>query len=150
MKFLKIVLLIIIPLLISSCTSSVLKNNNNSNDSASNIQSKLPAQIAVNQSIVTAKVEQININSKYDFAINAKILKVENDPSYLSIAAVGDNYKLSPNFQTDSHGNFLDTKGNKELKDLSELNVGDTLKTVIFYDQSKGWLIEKVLWNKVK
>jgi len=145
MKYFGLIIIAILSMLLSSCYSNVSKNNTASNNSSKGFQTELPAHTAVNQSIVTAEVEQIKIKNKNDFRIRAKILKVEENPAYLSIASVGASYVLVPNFQLGQNKNIMTTDKNTRLLQLSELKVGETFNAIIFYEHNKGWLIDKVL-----
>ncbi len=145
MKFITIILIIFSSLCISSCSSGNLNKSPGSSSPSERSQSGLPAHIAENQSIVTAQVEQINSINKNDFTIKVKILEVKENPAYLSMAAVGAIYKLTPNYKLDEKRDVIQTEENFKLLHLSSLNIGDTFKAVIFYEQDKGWLIDKVL-----
>lgn len=145
MKYIETVLIIFSALLLSSCGSGKIQKSSGSSSPSETSQSELPAHIAENQSIVTAKVEQINSINKNDFTIKVKILKVKENPAYLSMAAVGATYILTPNYKLDEKRDIIQTEENFKLLHLSSLNIGDTFKAVIFYEQDKGWLIGKVL-----
>jgi hypothetical protein len=145
MKYFGLITIAILSMLLSSCYSNVSKNNIDSNNSSNRSHAELPAHTAVNQSIVSAEVEQIKIKNKNDFSIRAKILNVEKNSAYLSMASVGASYVLEPNFQLDDNKNIMTTDKNIQLLMLSDIKVGKTFNAIIFYDQNRGWLIDKVL-----
>ena len=130
----------------SSCSSDVSRQDNTSvSKSQSQPQSKFPAKIAENQSIVTAEIEGIYVKDKNDFFIKARILKVYDNPLSLSFAIQGASYILIPSFQLDDKKHVMASDKNKSLSNLTKLKAGETFKAVIFYEQFKGWFIEKVL-----
>ncbi len=146
------VLKIFIPLLflfLSSCCSNV--NNNDKADSQYIINKKVqspPTTIKENQSIVTARVEEINIENENNYSINARILNVEENPAYESMAVNGSVYKLFPNYALNEKKE-IDYQSYKEknnsLQQLSKLKTGDEFKALVFMGKDNRWYIQKVL-----
>jgi hypothetical protein len=103
-------------------------------------------QIQFNQSRVLAEVEDIYVNGAYNFIIKAKVLDVEEDPAYPSMAVKGNVYSLIPNFQLDENKNVIGhSDKNINLSGLSELQKGEKFKAIIFFEYLKGWYIQEVL-----
>ncbi len=146
MKFIIALFIALFAISFFSCEPQTSKEaakeqNRNTN---TNAQAKYPAHIAENQSIVTAEVEGVYVKDETDFFIKARILNIENDPAYLSLAIKGAGYILVPSFQM-HNDKVKDSSVNKGLESLTKLKVGDTFKAIIFYRQYYGWYIEKVL-----
>ena len=142
----------IVPLLVillSSCCKNVSKNENEGKNLSikKNVQNP-PTTIQENQSIVTAKIQEINLEDKNMYSIKAKILNVEENPAYASMAVEGSVYKLLPDYALDDK-NEIDFKMHKEknngLVNLSKLKHGDEFKAIIFMGKNYNWYIEKVL-----
>ncbi len=103
-------------------------------------------QIQINQSTVNAEVEDIYLIDEYNFILKAKILEVEENPAYTSMAVKGSIYNLIPNFQLDENQNVIKESGkNKNLSGLSKLKRGDKFKAIIFFEKLKGWYIQEAL-----
>lgn len=147
MKFIIPIFIVVFAISFLSCSSDVSKETESVQGSGTQTkeQSKFPAHIAENKSTVTAEVEGVYIRDKTDFFIKARILKVEEDPAYLSLALQGASYILVPSFQLDNNKNVAGSDKNKSLESLTKLRVGDTFKAIIYYQQYYGWFIEKTL-----
>ena len=136
-------------LLLSSCCTNVSRNGNESNDLSikKNVPSP-PTTIQENQSIVTAKVQDIKQENENKYSIKAKILNVEENPAYASMAVTGNVYKLTPDYALNAK-NEIDFKSHKEkntgLLNLSRLKPGDEFKAIIFIGKNYNWYIQKVL-----
>lgn len=142
----KIFFITVLGILYSSCCRNV--SNENIKDSESNKIVKNPASLTINKSIVTAKIEGIDLSNDQSFAIKAYIIEVEEDPSYPSMAIAGKTYNLTPNFQLDEEKNIIsDSERNKDLKLLSKKNVGTEFKASIFFDNANGWFIQEIIKN---
>lgn len=142
----KIFLVVISITLLSSCCADVSKEKVNVSNSG-NIM-KNPTSIAVNKSIVTARVEEILTNEYGNFIIKAFIIKVEEDPSYPNIAMEGKTYNLIPNFQLDNDKKIIsDSEKNKNLSLLSKQKIGYEFKAVIYFENLNGWFIQEVIAN---
>lgn len=141
---LKIFFLIVSSTFIFSCCTNVSKDKSDVSTSGNVL--KNPASIAINKSIVTAKIEKITIDEKGSFKVKALITKVEEDPAYTNMAMEGETYELVPNFQLDDEKRImLDSEKNKKLSSLSKQNPGTDFKAVIFFEKLNGWLIQEVL-----
>lgn len=141
---LKIFFLIFSLTFISSCCTDVSKDKSNVSTSGNVL--KNPASIAINKSVVTAKVEEITIDEKGSFKVKALITKVEEDPAYTSMAIEGKTYELIPNFQLDDEKRIMpDSEKNKKLSSLSKQEPGTDFKAVIFFENLNGWFIQEVL-----
>ncbi len=136
-------------LILSSCCTNVSKNGSESSDLSMNkkVQSP-PTTIQQNQSIVDAKIQEINLEDENNYSIAAKILNVEENPAYASIAVKGTVYKLSPDYVLNDK-NEIDFKSHPEINsgllNLSKLKPGDEFKAIIFMGKNYSWYIQKVL-----
>ncbi len=136
-------------LLLSSCCTNVSKNENAGNGFSmkKSLQSP-PTAIQENQSTVTAKVQEINLEDDNNYTIKAKILNVEENPAYTSMAVKESIYKLIPGYVLNDK-NEIDFKSYKEknagLLHLSKLKPGDEFKAIIFMGKNNSWYIQKVL-----
>ncbi len=136
-------------LLLSSCCTNISKNENESSGSSinKNVQSP-PTTIQENQSIVTAKIQEINLENDDMYSLKVKVLIVEENPAYASMAVKGSIYKLIPDYVKNDK-NEIDFKSHKEknngLLKLSKLKPGDEFKAVIFMGKNYNWYIQKVL-----
>jgi hypothetical protein len=127
-----------------SCSNDVSKENEG--DSNQPITNKGPGQtIQINKSIVLAKLISKEVKDETEFAIRAKVLNVEKESSYESIAVAGDEYTFKPNFYYDVNNQIPENERNNGLKELAQLKEGDEFKAEISLDQSMGWTINKVL-----
>lgn len=138
--------LVIIPFvfLFSSCCADAQKEqlNNNSNSKILNN----PASIAINQSLVTARTEEVLTNSAGGFLVKAFITTVEENPSYQSIATAGKSYYLIPNFTLDeSKKVIVNDERNKRLLSLSKSKSGESFKAIISFENLNGWFIQDVI-----
>ncbi len=145
MKFIIHLFLAVFAFIIVSCSPDVSRQAGSGSGTQTISSSKFPAHIAENKSTVTAEVEGVFIKDRTDFFIKARILKVEDNPAYLSLALQGASYILVPSFQFDDNKKIADSEKNKNLEGLTKLKVGDTFKAVIYYEQFYGWYIENVL-----
>jgi len=136
-------------ILLSSCCTNVSKDENKSNDLSmnKNVQGQ-PTTIQENQSIVIAKVQEINLEDENNYTIKAKVLNVDENPAFASMAVKGSVYKLIPDYALNDK-NKIDFKSHKEkntgLLNLSKLKTGDEFKAVIFMGKNYTWYIKKVL-----
>lgn len=139
-------LLAILPLvfLLSSCCADVQKEqlNNTSNSKMPNN----PASIAINQSTVTALIEDVMLSSSGGFIVKAFISKVEENPAYQSIALAGSTYNLIPNFTLDESKKIIENdERNRKLMLLAKGKPGDEFKAVISFENYNGWFIQEVI-----
>lgn len=145
-KSIKIFFLFISVTLLSSCCHDVTKEQPNVSNSGNVI--KNPTSIAINKSIVTARVEQILNNEKGDFVVKALITKVEEDPSYSNLAMEGKTYNLIPNFQLDDDKKIiLNSENNKKFELLAKQKPGYEFNAVITFENLNGWFIQEVILN---
>lgn len=130
--------------LFSSCCTNVSKEKTaqlNSKDLVKN-----PTTVAVNKSIVTAKLLEISHAGSDSFVIKALLTKVEEDPSYPSMAIIGEVYEFRPNFNLDDNKNIiLDSEKNAKLKSLSKMKKGDEFKAEVFFEGVTGWFIQDLV-----
>ncbi len=149
-SFMKVIVFttgIFLMLLLLSCSRNISKNGDETKIGEGKSKNLPETQAAIrdNQSIVTAEVEGIYPGDKGDFFIKAKILKIEENPAYTSMAVQGASYVLVPSFQLDINSKVIDNDRNRNLSKMKSLKAGDTFKAVIFYVQYKGWHIDKFL-----
>lgn len=103
-------------------------------------------QIQINQSTVLTEVEDIYMNDEYNFILKVKVLEVEENPAYASMAIKGSVYNLIPNFQLDENKSVMkESEKNKSLSKLSKHKKGDRFKAIIFFEKLKGWFIQQAL-----
>ncbi len=136
-------------LFFSSCCTNVSKNENGGQElSIKKTNQNPPTTIQVNQSIVTAKVQEINLEDENNYSIKAKILNVEENPAYASMAVNGSVYKLVPDYALNDK-NEIDFTSHKDknsgLFNLSKLKPGDEFRAIIFMGKNYNWYIQKVL-----
>ena len=122
----------------------VLEKTEEENTNRPNITQTSPAVIKQNISTVTAEIISKDVKNENDFVLNVKILDVETNPNYESIAVSGKDYQLTPAFYLDENREVADNEGNRNLKDLAGLNMGDRFKADISFSTLKGWSITKV------
>lgn len=133
-------------LLFSSCCTDILKEKSNAPNNGNVLKS--PTTIAINKSVITARIEDIVRNENGNFMIKAFLVKVEEDPSYPNLAMAGRTYNLIPNFQLDGDKKIMsDSEKNKGLFTLSKLKSGDEFRAIIFFENLTGWFIQEVLTN---
>jgi hypothetical protein len=131
---------------LSSCCADVTKEESNVSNSENNL--KNPTSIAMNKSIVTARVDEILSDEKGNFTVRASIIKVEEDPSYPSLAMAGKSYNLIPNFRLDDNKKVItDSEINRNLSSLSKQKPGYEFKAVIFFENLNGWFIQEIISN---
>ncbi|MCL5029846.1 MAG: hypothetical protein M1480_12610 [Bacteroidetes bacterium] len=147
MKYFELLLAALILIVFSSCSYDVSKDQREAKTENVQIktQTKYPARIQENQSTVLAEIEGVYGRSKEDFFIKARIIKVDENQAYSSMAIPGASYILVPSFQLDDKQKIMTSEKNKSLFGLAKLRAGDTFKAIIFFEQFKGWYIDKVL-----
>lgn len=142
----KIFLALISITLFSSCCTDVTKDKPNVSPSGNILKS--PTSIAINKSIVTARIEEILSGENENFIIKALILKVEEDPNYPNLAMQGKTYNLIPNFQLGSDKRIIsESEKNKNLISLSKQKAGYEFKAEIFFENLNGWFVQEVISN---
>lgn len=130
--------------LFSSCCSKVFNEKVDISNSKEVL--KNPASLAINKSIVAARVEEILLSGDGNFVVKAYIIKVEEDSSYPNLAIEGKTYDLIPNFQLDDSKKIIsDSERNKKLSFLSEQKIGYEFKAIIFFENLNGWFIQEVI-----
>jgi hypothetical protein len=145
-KSIKIFLALGLIILFSSCCTDVSKEKVSTSNSGNVL--KNPASLAINKSIVSAKVEEILSNENGSFIVKALITKVEEDPAYPNLAMKGSTYNLIPNFQLDVDKKIIsDSEKNKNLFSLAKQKAGYEFKAVIFFENLNGWFIQQVITN---
>jgi hypothetical protein len=103
-------------------------------------------QIQINQSTILAEVEDIYLIDEYNFILKVRVLEVEENPAYASMAIKGSVYNLIPNFQLDENQKVMkESEKNKNLSGLSKVKRGDKFKAIIFFEKPKGWYIQEAL-----
>lgn len=130
-------------LLFSACCTNVSKEKPELSNTGNPLKS--PTSIAINKSIVNARIEEIFTSTNGNFIIKALIIEVQEDPSYPSIALTGQTYNLIPNFQLDENKIKTDSEKNKKLNMLLNHSAGYEFKAVIFFENQIGWFIQEVL-----
>lgn len=142
----KIFLALISITLFSSCCTDVTKDKSNVSPSGNILKS--PTSVAINKSIVTARIEEILSGENENFIIKALILKVEEDPGYPNLAMQGKTYNLIPNFQLGSDKKIIsESEKNKNLISLSKQKAGYEFKAEIFFENLNGWFVQEVISN---
>jgi hypothetical protein len=127
-----------------SCSNDVSKENELNSEKP--VTTKGPGQtLQINKSIVLAQVISKEVKDETDFSLKAKVLRVEKESSYESIAVEGDEYTFKPNFYYDENKNISNNERNNGLKELTKLKAGNEFIAEISLDQSLGWTINKVL-----
>lgn len=142
----KIFLLIISVTLFSACCTNVSKENPNLSNDGKKLTT--PTQLAINKSAVTAAVQEVLSDAAGNFIVKALIVKVDDNPSYPSLAMEGKTYHLIPNFQLDESKNINPNSDvNKNLMKLASKKPGDSFSAIIFYENLSGWFIQEVISN---
>lgn len=139
-------LLAILPFvfLYSSCCADIQKEQLNNTSNSKTLTN--PASIAINQSLVTARIEEVMTNSAGGFVIKAFITTVEENPSYQSIAVAGKSYHLIPNFTLDESKKVIENdERNRRLLSLSKSKPGEKFKAIISFDNLNGWFVQEVI-----
>ncbi len=140
----KTFLLFLLVALFSSCCTDVTKEMSSESNKGNIL--KTPTTIAINKSKVTARIEEILMNTTGNYVIKAFIIRVEEDPAYPSLAMEGKTYNLIPNFQLDDSKKIItDSEKNKKLKLLSNKKAGDKFQAVIFFENLNGWFIQEAV-----
>jgi hypothetical protein len=131
---------------LSSCCANVSEEKSDVSNSGTVLRS--PTSIAINRSVVAAKVEEVFNSENGSYIVKALVTHVDEDPSYQSLAMPGRTYNLIPNFQLDENKKVIaDSEKNKSLISISKLKEGDEFKAVIFFDNMNGWFIQNVISN---
>ena len=146
------VLKIFVPILflfLSSCCTNVSKNEKINRQTKINKSFPAsPTTITDNQSIITARVEELNVSDKNNYSIDAMIVNVDENPAYQNMAVKGNVYKLFPNYilNDDKEIDFSShQENNQKLRQLSQLKKGDEFRAIIFMGKGNKWYIQKVL-----
>ncbi len=130
--------------LFSSCCADVQKEQLNSTSNSKTLNN--PASITINQSTVTARIEDVMISTNGGFVIKAFVSKVEENPAYQSIALPGRTYNLIPNFTLDESKKIIENdERNVKLMLLAKAKPGDEFKAVISFENYNGWFIQEVI-----
>ena len=137
-----IVLLLLLSL--ASCSNDVSKENEVDSDKLVTPQ-KSAQTIQINKSFVLARLIGTYARSETDFTIRVKILNVEENSNYESIAVAGEEYTLTPSFYYDEKDKIANNERNRGLKGIVKFNVDDEFNAEISLDQKLGWTIIKVL-----
>ena len=137
-----IVLLLLLSL--ASCSNDVSKENEVDSDKLVTPQ-KSAQTIQINKSFVLARLISKDIRNERDFTIRVKILNVEENSNYESIAVVGEEYTLTPSFYYDEKDKIAENERNLGLIQIVKLNVGDEFNAEISLEQKLGWTIIKVI-----
>lgn len=147
MKNYLLIVLFFTVLLLPSCSSEVTKDNSQLNADSANVvmRSKFPAALPINKSNVKAMIESIYVKDKSDFFIKARILSAKSNPGFPSYAVSGASYILMPDFKKDKNDKLINSQGNTDLTLLTQFKSGETFNAIIYYEQFKGWLIEKII-----
>ena len=132
---------ILLPLLYSCCNS---KPTNGTTSIDKNINQSGPTSIVQNQSIVTARVDEVLFKDETNYQLQVTVLIVEQNDAYPSIAVPGNEYLLTPNFRYDNE-KLMKNDINDSLKKLGKLSKGKKIKAEISLEYLKGWFIQKVL-----
>jgi len=140
MKSLIVQLIIIV--LLGGCNKQSVKTSNNKESIPPHLPA--PTTIKENKSIVKVKIIKI-IKDEKTISLKAKILKVYEENGYPSVAVVGEDVLLKPNFAVDSKGNLLESSKNKGLLKLRKFNKGDIIKLEVFFERGNNWFINKLL-----
>lgn len=142
----KIFFSILLIILFSFCRTNVTKEQTHISSNGNIHQN--PTSVAINKSIESAKIEEIIKNENGDVVIKAFILKVDEDPSYPSLAIAGTTYNLTPSFQLDEGKKIIrDSDKNKNLLLLTSQKPGYEFQAEIFFENLNGWFIQEVILN---
>jgi len=145
-KSIKIFFVLVLTTLFFSCCADVSKEKVNASNSGNAL--KNPTSLAINKSIVDAKVEEILSNENESFIVKVLITNVEEDPAYPNLAMKGSTYNLIPNFQLDEDKKIIsDSEKNKNLFSLAKQKAGYEFKAVIFFENLNGWFIQEIITN---
>ena len=108
----KIFLALVSITLFSSCCADVSKEKVNVSNSGNVL--KNPTSLAINKSIVAARVEEILSSENGSFVVKALIINVEEDHYYPNLAVAGTTYTLIPSYQLDDNKKIIsDSEKNK-------------------------------------
>lgn len=142
----KIFLVVVSITLLSSCCADVSKDKVNLSIPGNTL--KNPTSIAINKSIIVAKVEEILSNENGSFVVKALITSVEEDPGYPNLAMKGKSYNLIPNFLLDDDKKIIsNSEKNNDLFSLAKQKTGYEFKAIIFFENLNGWFIQEVMSN---
>ncbi len=138
-------LFLLLTISILSCSNNVSDKNDKGNIQTQS-NNKISGQtIKQNKSIITAKLVSKEIIDEENFVLKVKVLEVEDNPNYESMAIAGEEYELKPGFYFDENKEIPDNERNRGLKRLTILNAGDQFKAEISLEQLQGWIIYRVL-----
>lgn len=104
-----------------------------------------PTTIQENRSTVVAQVLTYYENKENNFVLKIKVLQIEDDGSFPSLATVGYDYFCSPNFAVDENGALMQSEKNDNLYKLKNVSSGKKIKTEIFFQPKTGWHIDKFI-----
>ncbi|NWF88910.1 MAG: hypothetical protein HXY50_05535 [Ignavibacteriaceae bacterium] len=145
-NLLKIVFFIILTFLFLGCCSDISKDNSNVKNNSIGLSNQ--TRVAFNRSFVTALVEDIIIGENGNKMVQAKILSVDENPAYQSLAIAGSVYNLIPNFEVDDNKAIKkQSKKNENLLSLLSNRKGYEFKAVISFKNLQGWILEEVIEN---
>lgn len=114
------------------------------NEQTDNSGNNPPNEIVNNRSIAEIEVIEILPQPEEQFNVKGTIRSVEDDPAYESIAEVGQEITLKPNFVLDEDLQIVENEWNEDLRALRSLTAGDSFKAEIFYNKD-GWFIRKII-----
>ena len=138
-------LILLLSISILSCSND-MSNKNDKIDTQIPSNNKNPGQtLKQNKSIVIAQLVSKEVTDEQNFILKVKVLKVEDNPNYESMAVTGEEYDLKPSFYFDENKKIPDNERNRRLKELTTLNAGDDFKAEISLEQMEGWIIHRVL-----
>jgi hypothetical protein len=141
-KMFKVILQIsILIILFSSCG----KETKTTKDTPPPIKNNAPAAIAENLSTVKAIVVSNEVKDSINFILKVKTLSVSESSSMPSLAVVGEQYSLTPNFAVNSKDEIIKNAKNAGLKKLKNAKAKDVLKLQIFLSPGNKWMIYKNL-----
>ena len=142
----KILFFLTAALCYSACCTNMTKENSNVLMKGNKIPN--PTNVGINKSFVSAIVENIYSNDDGTLMVKALITKVEDNPSYPSLAMQGSEYDLIPNFQVDENKTLAtDSDKNQKLQLLLKQSKGYEFKAVIFFENPNRWFIEDIINN---
>lgn len=134
----------LLSLLFTSCCTNVNKEKQDISNNKRIINN--PAVVAINQSKIKAKVEEVLQNTDSSFVLKAFVSEVEENSAYPSLAVVGSTYILVPNFVLGEDKTIVRNEGkNRRLLQLTAKKPGDNFEAIISYENLKGWFIQEVI-----
>ena len=138
-------LFLLLSISILSCSNDMSNKNDKGNTQIPPNNKKPGQTVKQNKSIITAKLVSKEVADEQNFILKVKILGVEDNPNYESIAVAGEEYELKPGFYFDENKEIPDNERNRELKKLTTLNAGDDFRAEISLEQLQGWIVHRVL-----